>query len=58
MAELCCASSKRLAMVARRRVIGTRFSTRSPVSTGAAGFAGADGTAAVVFAAVDALSAF
>ena len=49
MAAFCCASTRRLAIVARKRVIGTRFSTRSPAATltltaGAAG-AGAAGAA-------------
>src|SRR5690554_744007 len=36
MAAVCCAWTSRLAMVWRKRLIGTRFSIRSPCDTGAA----------------------
>ena len=50
MAELCWASNKRLAIVARNRVMGTRFSSRTvgAVPVGAA-VAGAGAGAAGLF---------
>src|SRR5690606_9025916 len=39
IAAVCCASTRRLAMLARRRVIGTRFSARSPWATFSSGMA-------------------